>query len=233
MKYVLSLLLTTFIFNLASSQDKLLFKNRDTLSVKVLSIENQKVTYQLDDKSAPKVSEFASLHKIIWRNGKEFIFDKDLDENLRKETIFKSKEMVVELKKQSAPKLSYKGTIFTKFYENGEKVSKYRVKEIIQFYDKTDFPLFQEGLNHENKAKKSGGAVLSALGILSLGRETLRSTNRVNSPNPANISKSNSNAFGGVLIVGLAASGITYVVMHIRANSLMQLAIDNYNSKQK
>lgn len=155
MKYVLSLLLTTFIFNLASSQDKLLLKNRDTLSVKVLSIENQKVTYRLDEKSAPKVSEFANLHKIIWRNGKDFVFDKDFDENLRKETISKPKEIVVELKKQSAPKLSYKGTIFTKFYENGEKVSKYRVKEVLKFYDKTSLPLFQEGLNYENNAKKS------------------------------------------------------------------------------
>lgn len=233
MKYILSLLLTTFIFNLASSQDRLLLKNRDTLSVKVLSIENQKVTYQLDDKSAPKISEFTNLHKIIWRNGKEFIFDKDLDEKLIKENIPKPKESVVVLKKQTAPKLSYKGKIFTKFYENGEKVSKYRVKEIIQFYDKTDLPLFQEGLNHENKAKKAGGGVLGALGILSAIRETSSSINNVNSPNSANTAKSNSNAFGGVLIVGLAASGITYIVMHVRANSLMQVAIDNYNSKQK
>lgn len=207
-------------------------KNRDTLLVKVLSIENQKVTYQIDDKSAPKISEFIYLHKIIWRNGKEFIFDKDLDEKLIKENIPKPKESVVELKKQTAPKLSYKGKIFTKFYENGEKISKYRVKEILKFYDKTSLPLFQEGINHENKAKKAGGGVLGAVNILSIGRETSSSINNVNSPNSAN-TKSNPNTFGGVLITGFAVAGITYIVMHIKANSLMQVAIDNYNSKQK
>ncbi len=230
MKFPLSLVLTSFLLNVAFSQDKLLLKNRDTLSVKVLSIENKKVNYQLTGKSVPETSEVATLHKIIWRNGKEFIFDKDFDEKLTKENFPKPKEIVVILKKQDSPKLSYKGKIITRFYENGEKISKYRVKEIIQFYDKTNLPLFQEGLNYENRARKAGGGILGALGVLSVGRETLSGANNVNATNST---KSNSNTFGGVLIAGFVASGVTYTIMHVKANLLMQVAIDNYNSKQK
>ncbi len=230
MKLPLSLILTLFLLNVAFSQDKLLLKNRDTLSVKVLSIENQKVNYQLTGKSVPETSEVANLHKIIWRNGKELVFDEIFDERLRKENIPKPKEIVVVSKKQDSPKLSYKGKIFTRFYENGEKISKYRVKEIIQFYGKTNLPLFQEGLNYEDRAKKVGGGILGALGVLSVGRETLSGANNVNATNST---KSNSKIFGGVLIAGFVVSGITYTIMHVKANLLMQVAVDNYNSKLK
>lgn len=80
--------------------------------------------------------------------------------------------------------------------------------------------------------KKAGGGVLGAVNLLSISRETSSSINNINNTNSTNISKSNP-TFGRVLIAGFAVAGITYIVMHIKANSLMQVAIDNYNSKQK
>lgn len=213
MKYYFSLLFFISIFQLAYSQDKLLSKNRDTLLVKVSSIENQKVLFQLANEVSNSIqsAEISTLHKIIWRNGKELIFDKNLEEALIKEReSIKTKAVeAVVLKKQALPILSYKGIIFIKYYENGVKVSKYRVKDILQYYDKTNLPTYQEGLNLSDKSKKASLDVLGVVGsIYSLPTTTEKLAG-----------------------VGLAVAGITFIVMKIKANSLMQVAIDNFNKK--
>lgn len=229
MKYYFFLLLFISIFQLAYSQDKLLSKNRDTLLVKVSSIENQKVLYQLANGSqnSTQSAEISTLHKIIWRNGKELIFDKNLEEILIKEKVtIKTKEAeAVVVKKQTLPILSYKGLIFTQFYENGEKVSQYRVKEILQYYDKSDLPTFQEGYNLSDKSKKASLGILGVVGGIYAIRETAISINNLNMANPK------PQTSGTLATVGFAVAGITFLVMKIKANSLMQVAVDNYNKR--
>lgn len=228
MKLLLHIFIFTFSFYFSNAQDKIIFKKGDTLLVKITSLENQKAIYSLVNggQNTIQSSQITELHKIIWRNGKELIFDKELEQTLIKnqENYKIQKELLTALpQKKSSPKLAYKGMIFVKFYENGEKVSKYRVREILQYYDKKSLPKFNEGLLLDTNAKKVSGGILGiASAIFSLG-ETLRSISDLNQVNAKSTSK------GTIVFVGFIISGVTFTIMKSKSSSVLKDAIDDYN----
>ncbi len=75
--------ISCFIFSSSFSQDRILTKKGDTLSVFVKNIEKQKVTYTFNKDLQAVIQEvsFESLHKIIWRTGKEYIIDSEFEKN--------------------------------------------------------------------------------------------------------------------------------------------------------
>jgi hypothetical protein len=71
------------ILHLALAQDKLINKQGDTIQIVVSTIDKVSIVYHLknDPTKTPTEALTEDLYKIIWRNGKELVFDEIFDKN--------------------------------------------------------------------------------------------------------------------------------------------------------
>jgi hypothetical protein len=87
-----------FIFTLfqknAIGQDKLISKQGDTVQIVVSTIDKLRIVYHLknDPTKTEKEALIEDLFKIIWRNGKELVFDEAYDKNKKIEVQNQSKK---------------------------------------------------------------------------------------------------------------------------------------------
>jgi hypothetical protein len=77
----------------AFAQDKLISKQGDTVQIVVSLIDKMRIVYHLknDPTKTEKEALTEDLHKIIWRNGKEYVFDEIFDKN--KKEVLLNREM--------------------------------------------------------------------------------------------------------------------------------------------
>jgi hypothetical protein len=77
------------------AQDKLISKQGDTVLIVVSMLDKLRIVYHLknDPTKTEKEALTEDLHKIIWRNGKELVFDEIFDKNKKAEVQNKEKKL--------------------------------------------------------------------------------------------------------------------------------------------
>lgn len=167
-----------------AAQDRIIIAQKDTLLAKVLSISNQQVSYYLEADKDKKTSElpFSSLHKIIWRNGMEYVINKELDDKLKKNLPAKSLEKPqaktstnaqprasvsqdisnVEQKVKNAPQLRIRQWIFWQTYVvNNTRVSSDELARTLYQYDLTNYNKYTNGEGIQYRGRKIGRIALA------------------------------------------------------------------------
>lgn len=150
------ILLIMCISTQLKAQDHILTLKRDTLLAKITSIDKQKIAFFLEADKDKKVAllPITDVHKIIWRNGLEFIINKELDEKLKKDfsskisnTVLKPKQeksFVVEEKSQSKYQFSDAPTVgYRRFFGRhkvGGEIKK--AKEVLLIFKKYDLETY-------------------------------------------------------------------------------------------
>jgi hypothetical protein len=178
--HIFNVLIISFFFGKSLlAQDQILNKLGDTLMVKVTALEKENVAYYLlndDTKKQQEVSK-AMLHKIIWRNGKEFIIDKEFDakqpktevkltnqkasgptNSLKNETIrpLKEENTIENKPKIIPPELRIRDWLFWQSYlSNGKRVVAGGMESILLSNDYESYSLFTDGTAVKTKARKN------------------------------------------------------------------------------
>jgi hypothetical protein len=200
------LIVSLFFGKSVLAQDQILNKGGDTLIVKVTALEKEKVTYYLFDDATKKQQEVSTtqLHKIIWRNGKEFIVDKEFDAKLPKtelklnqqkangpnnllknETIRPLKEEITIENKSKIipPELRIRDWLFWQTYlSNGKRVGAGGMESILLSNDYESYSLFTDGTEVKTKARRNeligfipGFKIIGVVGnIQSMGGTVMR-----------------------------------------------------------
>ena len=168
--------ISCFIFSSSFSQDRILTKKGDTLSVFVKNIEALKVFYVKKNTQASETFEISksSLHKIIWRTGKEYIIDLEY-ENLALLSTLKNQNLGTSSSQKASKDVLSKDVLATKqnilfpeikidtlppapilnrgymfFYYvykvNGQRVKAKKMEEVMWKYEKQSHFLFSDGL---------------------------------------------------------------------------------------
>lgn len=211
------------------AQDRILTKSRDTLSTKITTLDKQKIVYYLVADKDKKVVELplSDLHKIIWRNGLEYIVDKELEEQLKKTT--PNETLVVETKSNqekntlseqkfiytdvsAAPEIGRR-RIFGGHKVNGEIKRPYEVSKILGQYDLDAYNTYDSAREARKKA-----LLYTRLGILiPIASALLQFQGPV------------------VLFIELGSLGLTVcgIAKHFSANKLFRRAISGYNRKRE
>ncbi len=215
------------------AQDRILTLKRDTLLAKITSIDKQKVSFFLEADKEKKIisNPITDIHKVIWRNGLEFIVNKELDEKLKKDLLSKAPSTVLkpkqeksfveeEKKSQSkyqfsdAPAVGYR-RIFGRHKVNG-KIKK--AKEVLSIFKKYDLETYNRFYDVQLELKKYerlmiiGGAIVSFVPIL--GYNNLESTATI------------FNTVGfGIQLIG--------VVKFYKTKKISREVIDDYNLKRE
>jgi hypothetical protein len=177
---IFNILIISFFFGKSVlAQDQILNKLGDTLIVKVTALEKEKVAYYLLNDTTKKQQEVltAQLYKIIWRNGKEFIIDKEFDaklpksevklikqkasgpnNSLKNETIgpLKAENTIENKPKIIPPELRIRDWLFWQSYlSNGKRVGAGGMESILLSNDYESYSLFTDGTELKTKARKN------------------------------------------------------------------------------
>lgn len=165
-----------FILSFSFSQDRILTKKGDTLSVFVKNIEALKVFYVKTNTPVSETFEISKsyLHKIIWRTGKEYIIDHEYEKlaissALKKQNLgpssnqkaakdFLSKDalrtkqniLFPEIKIDTLPPAPILKRGYRFFYYvykvNGQRVKAKEMDAVMSKYDKQSHFIFSDGL---------------------------------------------------------------------------------------
>lgn len=168
--------ISCFIFSSSFSQDRILTKKGDTLSVFVKKIEVLKVFYVKTNTQASETFEISksSLHKIIWRTGKEYIIDPEFEKkallnqerlgeakinlgignkdvlNSQSQTTKKGAIILPQIVVDTLPPAPVLNRNFMLFYIeykiDGKRVKREEFSEVLNTYDPSNYILFEEGL---------------------------------------------------------------------------------------
>jgi hypothetical protein len=204
------IILFLLVAKITIAQDRILVKQGDTLSVKITSLEKEKVIYFLINDVEKKSSEIpnTSLHKIIWRNGKEFMIDKEYDAKLPK-----SEAKVVSKKMADTPKLQEE----VRKTENKSKIVPSELKINDWFFWKT----------YLSNGKRIGSDNMETL-LLSLDYESYSMYSDGSEVKTYSKEKRYIGMIPGLRIIGLIGN-----IQYMKGEKIQKRAIRLYEQKRK